>query len=413
MTRISVSGRGELRGLPARRRARPARGADVGSVAPSDRRAGADRVGAQDLRRARHGRARAQARRRGAARERGAVPRDLQRLGRRDGAVELEPAARRRQLGLRAAVRLEARGGDRPRLRHARRAGAVQRAAARPGAPFARRRDLPRRARVGAQERRALPGRHPHHPVHAPRRAACAHRGARHHRAPRARAGDARERGAVPRHLQRDRRCPGAVGLEPAPGRRQQRLRAAVRLEPRRGGRTARLRVARCDPGLRRAAPGARAPLARRGDLPRRARVGAQERRAFSRRCAHDSLHASRGAARADDRARHHRAARARGGAAGERGAVSRDLQRLLRRHDHPHAGGRDRRRQSRARVDVRLRARGARRQDLRADHLRKAAPSPSAATLPRWRPGGTSAPRATCRARTDRGSTSRFSARR
>ena len=131
-----------------------------------------------------------------AARQRGAVPRDLQRLGRR--ADPAGTAASRRSTSTRRtsacsaarATRSIGRGIDEPtlhdRIAPSRGANCVQRALAGEACSAERRLRSARTARASLVEVRC-------DPVHAPGRAACAGDRARHHRAPRRR-GRARTR---------------------------------------------------------------------------------------------------------------------------------------------------------------------------------------------------------------------------
>ncbi len=264
-----------------------------------------------------------------AAHARGAVPRRLRRQQRRHGAVEPRRAHRRRQPGLRARLRLPARGGAGAglRLTHTRRGHRRARGADPPGAGRAARpaRDPGRaQGRPRLRCRAALPA----DPLR--RRAACAVRGPRHHRAPPRRAGAARQRGAVPRDLQRLGRRPGAARCRFPHRRRQRHLRAHERhaacrgagpgprhCQPDRGG-AAHPRVAPARAGRRDRRAGGALPAPRRHALPDRA-----ARRADP---------PPRPAARAVHRPRHHRAQALRAGIARQRRAVPRDLQRVRRR---------------------------------------------------------------------------------
>ena len=228
----------ELRGPPADRREWTVRRADRRRFAPPPRPSGLRRIGASHLRRARHRRTRARRCAPGAAGFRSQLPRDLRGVrGRHPGARLGHWRDPGRESARVRGLRLHARGARRPaaagtrclggndagvgrraccRDREARRHRHVRVATAAQGWQPA----LGRRAAQGCHDRRATPDPGDH---------------ARHHRTQTGRRGAARERGAVPRRVQRLDRCAGAVELPLGARRRQPGLRAHVRLRALRG----------------------------------------------------------------------------------------------------------------------------------------------------------------------------------
>ena len=183
---LTLDGAGEARRQRGLRMATPQQGRQpaLGRGAPEargDRRAAAHpRVRARDHR--------AQAGRGGAARERGAVPRGLQCVRRRAGAVEFAVRACRREPGLRALVRLHAatrcsRGARAQRPARTSTGGSRRRSSTARSRASATGRD-----RDGAAQRRAISDRGADDPDPAPGRAARARDDPRPHRAPSRRA---------------------------------------------------------------------------------------------------------------------------------------------------------------------------------------------------------------------------------
>ena len=148
----------------------------------------------------------------------------------------------------------------------------------------------------------------------------------------RSRGGAARQRGAVPRDLQRSRRRDGAARRRFPHRRRQPGLRASAGECGATGARSRPRSRCRSSARRRNSAPSTAASLA--GERAYRApRARASTDGPCTPSCGRADP-APRRAARALHRARHHRAQAGRGRAARERGAVPRHLQRTGRRAD-------------------------------------------------------------------------------
>ena len=167
--------------------------------------------------------------------ERGAVPRHLQRQRRRAGAARRRVPHRRRQPGLRGDERQAPRRGGRPDRADGERAATST----------TERAGLHARALAGEPVHFETDGRRKDGtrfvlevrgvPIELRRPAARALHRPRHHRGQARRARAARERGAVPRHLQRHRRRAGAARRRVPHRRRQPRLRGDERPHARGG----------------------------------------------------------------------------------------------------------------------------------------------------------------------------------